>query len=160
MSLEKRIEKALRAFCFPTHKLHIILCLGPAREQTGPVVKTPQYCGKFKKGRVLGMQKITDSQQIPFTLKVVDKKGQPAQIDGTPEFLVDNSELLALNINEDGMSGDLLAVGPIGSGTFSFKVDADIGDGVQELAGSEEIEVTSGAAVQINVEFGAPVEQT
>lgn len=139
-------------------KPRLIPILGRISEQSAPVTATPQFRGG-KKGRLLMAFQLSDSQHVPLSIAAVDKKGKPAKLDGAPEWLVDNTELLALTPSADGMSCDVAAVGPLGIGTVTVKADADLGAGRVELIGTLEIEVTGGQATNVVINPGAPSEQ-
>jgi hypothetical protein len=102
---------------------------------------------------------LTDSQDVVVTPKFTSKKGNPARVDGVPEWLVDNSELLALTPAADGLSCSVSAVGPLGTATVTMKADADLGSGVVDVLGTLEIEVTGGGATTVSLEPGTPTEQ-
>ena len=139
-------------------KPRLVPRLGVVTEQTGPVAPTPQFQGK-KKGRLIVAFQLTDSQQTTVTIKPQDKKGNPAPVDGAPQWLVDNPNVLALTPSADGLSCLVAAVGPLGTATVSVKADADLGGGVTELVGLLEVEVTGGQAVTVALEPGTPTEQ-
>lgn len=99
------------------------------------------------------------THQVPVSVDFQDKSGQPARVDGIPQWSTDNSELLALAPAEDGMSCLVSAVGPLGEATVTLTADADRGEGVVPIYGSLEIEVTSGMAALVVLTPGTAVEQ-
>jgi len=102
---------------------------------------------------------LIDSQSVSLSVKVVDKKGNDAKVDGVPEWLVDNTEVLALTPAADGLTCVAAAVGPLGTATVTFKADADLGAGVTPLLGTLEVQVVGGQAVTVTVVPGTPTEQ-
>jgi hypothetical protein len=102
---------------------------------------------------------LPDSQQVRLSLAFVDKKGNPAPVDGKPEWQVDNPNVLALVPSDDGLSCLVQAMGPLGPATVSVKADADMGEGVQPIAGLFEVMVTAGPAASVVITAGTPEEQ-
>jgi len=148
------IERLYR-LCNP---IRIVLYLGPAVEQRGPVAKTPQF-RPYRKGFLIMGFTLSDSQQMNLKVDFVDKKGNVAPVDGTPEWSVDNSKLLALTPSSDGRSCLIAAVGPLGTANVTVKADADLGAGVTPIIGTVAVEITGGTATTINITGDAPVEQ-
>jgi hypothetical protein len=56
------------------------------------------------------------------------------------------------------MSVTATALGKLGVCQVNVKVDADLGDGVEEIFGSVDIEVKAGKAVNLGIDAGAPEE--
>lgn len=140
-------------------KPRFIFVIRNVRETSAVVPRTPQHYQWPLLGEVLMSLQLTDSQQCELSIKPVDKKGNPAKLDGKPVWSVDNTELLAAVPSDDGMSCTLKAVGPLGSGTVSVKADADLGEGVTEVVGVANVEIVAGQAVSVNIEAGAVTEQ-
>ena len=103
---------------------------------------------------------MTDSQQVGLSIQPVDKKGNPAAVDGVPEWASSNSEVVTVEAAADGLSAVAKAVGPLGTATVSVKADADLGAGVTEIAGSLEITITAGGATSVTITAGTPSEQS
>lgn len=101
------------------------------------------------------------SQQTILSVKFVDKKGNPAKVDGVPEWSTDNTDVLALTPDANGLGMACLvqAVGPLGTGMVTLKADADLGSGVVELIGTLEIVVGAGTATNVTIEASTPEEQ-
>jgi hypothetical protein len=124
------------------------------REQTGPAKKTPEY-QRTPKGDLLMLLKLRDHEQATIAIRAFkSRKGNPAEIDGAPEWFTGNSELVAVEPASDGMSCLIKAVGPLGDAVVSVKVDADLGEGVTDLHGRIEVKITGGPAE--TSEFGEP----
>lgn len=102
---------------------------------------------------------LTDSQQATLSIQPVDKKGNPALVDGVPAWLSSNSEVVTVTPSADGLSAVAVAVGPLGTATVSVTADADLGAGVTEIAGSLDITITAGAATTVSISAGDPTEQ-
>ena len=139
-------------------KFRIIPGLSGMRESAEQVAPTPQYRGRLK-GKVLLMFEMSDSQQTTLSVTFKDKKGQAAKVDGVPEWLVDNSELLSLTPAADGMSCVVAAVGPLGTANVTMKADADLGAGVTELVGTFEVTITGGNATEAVIMASQATEQ-
>lgn len=107
------------------------------------------------------MQKLQDSQAAIYPISFVNKKGNPAAIDGDPQVVSSNEEVAAGSItkNEDGSYKLTVKAGIPGTARVTITADADLGEGVQQIAGSEDFDVVAGSA--ISVKFGTPeiVEQ-
>lgn len=129
------------------------------RESSGAVPKTPQYHSWPLLGEVIMAFSLGATQQVDLATKILDRKGNPAKVDGVPVWATDNTELLSLAPSADGLSCLVSAVGPLGSGVVSMTADADLGAGVVALVGSIDIEVTAGVATVISLTPGTPTEQ-
>lgn len=82
------------------------------------------------------------------SIKIVDKGGNDAKVDGLPVWELD-AEFAALEVAADGMSAKLVPTGKIGVATLKVKADADMGEGVEELAAELELAFLPGKAVGI-----------
>lgn len=147
----------MKLLCKP--KLRIIFVIRNVSESIGVVKPTPNHYDWPLLGEtIMGLQ-LTDSQFCTASIKPVDKKGNPANVDGAPLWSTDNTEVLALEPAADGLSCKVSAVGPLGSAKVSVKADALIGDGTVDLFGVLDVEVTAGAATSIEITTDAPAEQ-
>lgn len=158
---QAQMSNTFNIFCEERGHRVLIPVLGPVREQDTPARPTPQYRTPWPsiKGELLAMFTLTDTQQVSLSVVFTDKKGQPAKVDGVPEWLVDNPNVLALKPATDGLSCVVSAVGPLGTATVSLKADADLGTGVTSITGSFGVEVTGGAATGVTITPGTPTEQ-
>jgi hypothetical protein len=107
---------------------------------------------------------ITDSQQVTVTVTgAVDKKGNPAPIDGTPLFASADTSICTFEADPSdasGMTGLIKAVGPLTSATaVSITADAKIGPEVVPITLNGLVEITAGEATGFSVTVGAPAEQ-
>lgn len=102
---------------------------------------------------------LTANQLVNVTVEFKDKKGNAATVDGIPEWLTDNSELLSLTPSPDGLSCVVAAVGPLGTATVTLRADADMGSGVVEVLGTLEVDVGPGSATVVTLTPGTPTDQ-
>lgn len=105
------------------------------------------------------MATMTTTQQLPVSVKLVDRKGQPAKADGVPEWLTDNSDILALEPSADGLSCVVKAVGIVGTANVTVNADGKSGPDVFAIVGTLEVEVTQADAVSVELTAGAAEEQ-
>lgn len=140
-------------------KITIVPILGAITEVRGTVAPTPQYRGERRWGVPLVAFEMTDTQQVTLNVAFVDKKGNPAKVDGTPEWLVDNPNVAALEPAADGKTCKVKAVGPLGDFTVTMKADALVGEGTEDLIGSYAGSITAGKATNVTITAGAVEEQ-
>lgn len=145
--------------CRPKQKPRIVFVVRNVSESNRVVTKTPQFYNWPLLGDVLMSLQLTSSQQCDLSFKPLDKKGNPAKVDGVPVWQTDNTEVLALTPAADGLSCSVAAVGPLGTARVSVVADADLGEGVIDIVGVLDCEVTAGQAVTIKIEAGAITEQ-
>ena len=138
-------------------KLRLIPRLGPVTEVVGEVLPTPQFQSSIT-GKVIIMFTLTATQSIRLSIKAKDKHDNPAQIDGEPQWFVDNPNVVALAPVAGTLDCDVTAVGPIGNAKVTAKVDGDLGEGVREIIATGDVTVTAGAAVTLELTAGAPTE--
>ncbi len=143
--------------------VRLVPVLGPITERQGPTVPTPAHKGHYHRGELLMAFSMTDSQQVDVTIKPVDKKGQPAPLDGVPEWSTDNTDVLSLKPSADGLTCTVIAVGPLTApdtpARVTVKADADMGSGTTPIIGTLDITITGGAATTITLTPGTPSEQ-
>jgi len=148
--------------CSPAHRPEErLVIVGPVRElPAGPVPKTPQYRRwPLFVGEITMAFQLTATQQVDLTIAATDRRGNPAPVDGVPEWATDNSDVLALVPSADGMTCTVKATGVLGTGRVQMTADADRTDGVRQIIGTLDIEVVAGDAVQVALTPGAPTEQ-
>lgn len=102
---------------------------------------------------------MTNSQQATATITPVDKKGQPASVDGVPVWASSDETIITVTPAADGMSAVVAAVGPLGTAKVSVSGDADLGPGVTPIFGTLDVTITQGQAVGFNIVLGTPTEQ-
>ncbi len=99
--------------------------------------------------------KITNEQQVKVSLKPVTDTGKPAALDGSPAWTVisGNSQVV---VAEDGLSADLVSSDEPGDTIVSVKADADLGEGVEEIADTITLTVIGATAKNLGLSAGAP----
>jgi len=102
---------------------------------------------------------MTNSQQLTATIQPVDKKGNPAAIDGVPVWASSDETIITVVPASDGLSAVVAAVGPLGSAKVSVTGDADLGPGVSSIFGTLDVTITQGQAVGFKITAGEPTEQ-
>ena len=102
------------------------------------------------------MLTLTDIQKCALTVAFQTAAGNPAKVDGAPQWSVSDEALLELQVAEDGMSATVTAKGPLGIGQVLLKADADLGEGVKEITGLLDVEVIASEATVAIVAAGAP----
>lgn len=133
------------------------------RERRQPALPTSQFRGCMEM-KVLTMNDLPSTHRIPFLISgFVDANQNPASVDGAPEYLVDNPNVLRVDVDASepsGLKGWVVAVGPVGSGVVSLRVDADLGEGVKQFtAPLGEFNVIAGEAVGVSVSLGTAEPQ-
>ena len=93
-----------------------------------------------------------DDSAKRFRLKITDKHGNPAKVDGAPVWAISDPGLLTIAQDDDGMAGAIGGAGPIGVGQLTVTADADLGDGVKTITGTADIEVVAGEASDLAIE--------
>jgi hypothetical protein len=101
---------------------------------------------------------LTDSQKVTLSINPVTKAGNPAPVDGKPTWSLGCEDHLKLEVTEDGLSAVISSLGKLGFCQVNVKADADLGEGVEEIAGAIDIEVKAGKAVNLGIDAGAPEE--
>lgn len=102
---------------------------------------------------------LTDSQEVDLAIKPVDKKGNPAQVEGIPVWTTSDANIASVTPAADGLSAVVKAAAGLGDVQISVAADADLGPGVTTLTGTLDVSVVAGAAVTLNVAAGQPREQ-
>lgn len=106
------------------------------------------------------MLTLTDTQKCALSLDIRTAAGNPAQIDGAPVWAVSDPAVLEVTVDtEDPKKATVRAVGPLGVGQVTVKVDADLGEGVREITGILDVTVLAGSATVVLVASGTPEEQ-
>lgn len=99
---------------------------------------------------------LTDVQKVKVKVKPVTAAGNPAPVDGKPEWVVSDDTVCTLVVSDDGLEADVVTTGKLGVCQVSVKADADLGDGVREISGVLDVEVKASEAVSLSVETGVP----
>lgn len=101
---------------------------------------------------------MTATQQFTASIAPKDRKGRPAQVDGTPSWAVSDETIIQVVPAANGMSAIVVAQGP-GTANLNVNADADLGNGVEPLIGTMEVTVTPGKATVIEITAAQPEEQ-
>jgi hypothetical protein len=101
---------------------------------------------------------LKDDQKCALSIVPLDAAGNPAPVDANPVWAAKgaNPEILALIPSEDGLSCQVVTVGPLGTAQVEVTADALIGEGVVPLVGLLDVEVVGGQAVSLSINAGAP----
>jgi len=104
---------------------------------------------------------LTATQDAPVQAMCKDSKGNPAQVEGA-SFTTSDDTIVALKPDPGGdpMKTTISAVGPLGSALITFNADADLGAGVVPIIGTMDVVVNPGQATVVELQAGAPVEQS
>ncbi len=97
------------------------------------------------------------TQNVDLSVTVTDKKGNPATVqNGVWTSAGEGVVTVTDNTNNSATAS---AVGTPGVATITYTADADLGEGVQEVVGTVDIEVVAGDASVFNIVPGTPTEQ-
>jgi hypothetical protein len=100
---------------------------------------------------------LTIDQKALIELKFTDRAGNPAAIDGTPTWETSNEDFASVEPAEDGLSAYVVAGEDADEvAVVTVRADADLGDGVAEIIGTLEVQITSGTAQFVELTAGAP----
>lgn len=102
---------------------------------------------------------LTDVQKVTFSVSFVTAKGNPAPVDGAPVWSVSDATVLSVIPAANGLSADVVAVGPLGLSQVSVTADADLGGGVKALVGTLDVQVVASEAASIVINAGVPTIQ-
>jgi hypothetical protein len=132
---------------------------------------------KFRKGPTVMRGRLKIGQFLVLIPKYQDKAGNPATPDGVPVWGSDNSDVLKLTVGTLGDVNDPKSfvedanglhckVSPVGPLTrfdapvmVTVAADADLGDGVQLILGTAEIDVVAGNIARIELETTKAVDE-
>ncbi len=98
---------------------------------------------------------LTDVQKVALAINPVSAAGNSAAVESV-SWSVSDDTLFTLEVSEDGLSAVLFTTGKLGSGQVNVVADADLGDGVTEIAGALEVSVQASEAVSLNISAGTP----
>jgi uncharacterized protein YjdB len=106
---------------------------------------------------------LTDTQKATVTLEPKNSKGNPAPVDGVPQWSSSNPAVATVEPSTDGMTAVVKAV-TVGSTQISAVVDADLDPGtgsenVREITGTLDVDVKASEAVTMGLTAGTPEEQ-
>jgi hypothetical protein len=128
------------------------------RWRIGPIEFSPIL------GEIVMAIVLKDAQKVTINISPVDAKGNAAKVDGAPVWAVSDPTILTLAPSTDGLSCVATTTGVVGTTKIAITADADIGEGVQTISGSIDIEVVGGVAAGLNITIvgveDIPVEPT
>jgi hypothetical protein len=98
---------------------------------------------------------LTTDQKVRLSARYTDKYGNPASIDGPPRWELSAEGIVTLAPSADGLSADVVTVGPVG--TVQVRAVADAVPGAEErlIIGVADIEVVGGEARVVTLTAGA-----
>lgn len=97
---------------------------------------------------------LTDLQKATAVITVLDAKGNPAPLDGAPQWSSSDPSIVAVVPSPDGLSAVIQAAGPTGTAQVRVDADADLGASIVPLQGVLDVEVVASQAVSIAVNPG------
>ncbi len=102
--------------------------------------------------------KITNEQQVNVTVTPRTDSGKPAKLDGSPTWTVvsGNSQVV---VADDGLSADLVSSDEPGDTIVAVKADADLGEGVEEIADTITLSVIGASAKNLGLVAGTPTQK-
>ena len=98
----------------------------------------------------------TNEEKVQITINPLSSAGKPAKIDGVPEWTITSGEA-TLDISPDGLSAFLVSSDNPGDSTALIRADADLGEGVEEIADTVTYHVAGAKAINLGLTAGAPV---
>jgi hypothetical protein len=102
---------------------------------------------------------LTTTQKVKVTLAPTTESGNPATLDGEPQWTVESGDC-TVEPEEGGLSAYILAGGSAGESIVKVVADADLGAGVRHIEDLVTVNVTSEEAAALGLTVGAPEEQT
>ena len=102
---------------------------------------------------------LTIDEKIQVQLVITDRAGHPAGFDTTPVWAA-SSAALTVEAAPDGMSAWLVSADVVEDAVMvTVRGDADLGDGVREIIGTLQVNVSSGEAQFVELEAGTPEQK-
>lgn len=105
---------------------------------------------------------LTDIDLCVLTIdpsKILDKRGNPAPLDGAPSWESSDPAKVAIEPAADGMSATISAVGPLGTAQVIVSADARLGPDTKTITGTLDVEVTASEAATIEITPGEVTPQ-
>lgn len=106
---------------------------------------------------------LTDSQYVLVTVSgAVDRKGNPAPLDGPPSFVSADASIVSVRPDPAGdpNSAQLWSEGPLSAATIvTVTADARLGPDVVLITDNIAVEITAGDATGFALTAGTPTEQ-
>lgn len=99
---------------------------------------------------------LTTEQKIRLSLAPVTESGKPANVDGAPKWTVTEGNA-TLNVDEDGMSAEIISSDEPGPSTVLVTADADLDEGEErEISETIAVNVTAAEAAGLGLTIGTP----
>ncbi len=118
-----------------------------------PAVRLELYVknGEVFERAINVQQKATETKT--YKLRAVDAKGNEAKLDtkAPPVWAVSDPALANVTASTDGLTADVVPVGPVGEFELQVSGDADLGDGETPIQGTGDVEIIPGDAVSIEI---------
>ena len=99
---------------------------------------------------------LTDEQKVSLSIQPVTSAGNPAKVDGVPVWSVSDETVLTLTVAEDGLSAVATVTGTLGASQVSVKADADLGEGIKEIAAVLDVSVVASQAASLSITTATP----
>lgn len=74
------------------------------------------------------------------SVRFLKPDGTDGEVDGVPTWSTSRPDLIEITPSEDGYSAKIRSLGAIGTASIVVGADADLGDGVQELIITDQIQ--------------------
>lgn len=96
-------------------------------------------------------------QSAPFSVKILDARKRPAQIDGAIEVVNSNEAAASVTFDQDARTGRITALedDTVVAGQVTFTADAKIGEGIKHIIGVLDFVVNYNEASIVEVTVGA-----
>lgn len=106
------------------------------------------------------MVNLTATQYVNGSLSVVDRLGNPSEVEaGSVVISSEHPDLFSVErVDSDEKAFKIIAHSP-GVGQIYFSADADLGDGVETINGFAGVEVVPAHAAGFGISFAEPQEQ-
>ena len=102
---------------------------------------------------------LTDTQQCALGIDPRNAKGNPAPVDGVPQWASSDPAVAVVEPAADGLTAVVKAVAQ-GTTQISVTADADLDEGeVRNITGVLDVEVRPAEAVTMGITTGTPEEQ-
>lgn len=98
---------------------------------------------------------ITNEQQVTVHITPKTAGGKPAQLDGAPEWSVVAGNCSVVP-SDDGLSCTILSGDEPGTSEVSVVADADLGEGVEQIADFIEVTVNGAKATNLGLTADEP----
>lgn len=139
------------------HGLRSWLCqlfgCGKKRIVFGWTIGKPQ----LKKNTKMLTLEVTNEQKIKVHLNPVTEAGKPTTLDGAPVWSVVSGPG-KVEVAADGLSADLISDDlALGDTIYGVAADADLGDGVEQVADTITLRVSHANAKNLGLVADAPV---